>query len=200
MGKSKVMLRHGTAATHIEDPRPLALSFAVPVENNTVKEFAVASCKALKALNGSRFARPKWKSPSTTAPVVASLFYRDDWHPRRVGRVPRRPCVARKFNDQNRALGGVQWIVAARRIYDSFHDAAGVVGEAELWQKIYRQENEHVREEIGAAQNAESLAALCVSVRSGMDATTYRPNCDHLVSSNDVGVVYFVAVTLAFIN
>ena len=59
MGKGKVMLRHGTAAADIEDPRPLALGFAVPVEDNSVKEFAVASCEALKAVNGSRFARPK---------------------------------------------------------------------------------------------------------------------------------------------
>jgi hypothetical protein len=53
------MLRHGTAAADIEDPRPLALGFAVPEEDNSVKEFAVASCEALKAVNGSRFARPK---------------------------------------------------------------------------------------------------------------------------------------------
>ena len=51
MGKIKVMLRHGTAATHIEDPRPLALGFAVPVEDNSVKEFTVASCEAFNAVN-----------------------------------------------------------------------------------------------------------------------------------------------------
>ena len=84
-------------------------------------------------------------------------------------------------------------MVAARR---SVYNAADVVGEAELRQKVNRQENEHVCEEIGVAQNAESLAALCMSVGSCMDATAHRPNCHYLVSSNDVGVVYFVAVTI----
>ena len=61
--------------------------------------------------------------------------------------MPRRPCEAGKFNHQNRALSGVQGIVATRRIKDSFDNSAGVVGESELRQKVNRQENEHVCEE-----------------------------------------------------